>query len=67
MKQLQYKTRGNSLPKGKPYVYFFAHEKDFSLFFERISQKLLKTANCAIFYDNGTGENCDEESSTCIE
>ncbi|MBQ3489976.1 MAG: toll/interleukin-1 receptor domain-containing protein [Clostridia bacterium] len=62
MKQLQYKTRGNSLPKGKPYVYFFAHEKDFSLFFERISQKLLKTANCAIFYDNGTGENCDEET-----
>ena len=53
MKQLRYKTRGNSLPTGKPYVYFCAHEKDFSVFFDRITEKILKVANCAVFYDDG--------------
>lgn len=62
MKQLQYRTRGNSIPKGKPYIYFCAHEKDFSIVFERISKKLLKAFNCAVFYDDGTENNCDEEN-----
>jgi len=62
MKQLRYKTRGNSLPTGKPYVYFCAHEKDFSVFFDRITEKILKVANCAVFYDDGMGEVCDEET-----
>ena len=62
MKQLRYKTRGNSLPTGKPYVYFCAHEKDFSIFFDRITEKILKVTNCAVFYDDGTGDVCDEET-----
>ena len=62
MKQLRYKTRGNSLPTGKPYVYFCAHEKDFSVFFDRITEKVLKVTNCAVFYDDGTGGVCDEET-----
>ena len=62
MKHLQYKTRGNALPKGKTYIYLFAHEKDFPLYFERISQKLLKISNCAVFYDDGSGETGDEET-----
>lgn len=62
MKQLRYKTRGNSLSTGKPYVYFCAHEKDFSIFFDRITDKILKVTNCAVFYDDGTGDVCDEET-----
>ena len=37
-------------------------EKDFSVFFDHITEKILKVTNCAVFYDDGTGDICDEET-----
>ena len=38
MANLQYKTKGNSNPKGKPKIYFCCHIDDFPLYFEEISK-----------------------------
>ncbi|MBO5269730.1 MAG: hypothetical protein J6B77_03020, partial [Clostridia bacterium] len=59
---LKYKTRGGVNPKGLPRVYFCAHERDFSPFFEKISDELLAKQNCAIWYDDGEGEAVDLET-----
>ncbi|MBP5222113.1 MAG: TIR domain-containing protein [Lachnospiraceae bacterium] len=48
---LDYITRGNSEPEGKPKVYFSCHPEDFSEAFPLISSDLLKHANCAVWYD----------------
>ena len=46
----QYKTRGKSSPQGKPRVYFTCHPDDHEKFFGRITDELLKYADCAIWY-----------------
>ena len=48
--QLQYKTRGNSSPQGKPRVYFCCHPNDFALYFDKISDEILTVQNCAVWY-----------------
>ena len=50
MTELKYKTRGNTNPQGKARVYFFCHEKDFDLYFEEITNDILKRQNCAVWY-----------------
>ena len=62
MKMLKHRPEGKSIPKGKPFVYFLSHEKDFNIYFESISRQLLRAAECMIFYDDGTGEDCDEQT-----
>ena len=62
MKKLKYRPEGKAIPSGKPFVYFLAHEKDFSLYFETTARQLMKAANCVIFYDDGAGEDCDEQT-----
>lgn len=47
---IEYKTRGMSDPKGKPKVYFCCHPEDFKVYFEPISEEILGTQNCAIWY-----------------
>lgn len=50
---MAYKTRGMSDPKGKPRVYFCCHPEDFEVYFEPISEEILNTQNCAIWYNTG--------------
>lgn len=50
MEKLSYKTRGMSSPQGKQRVYFTCHPADFKLYFEKISEEILKLQNCAIWY-----------------
>ena len=61
MSSLQYKTRGDSNPKGKPKVYFCCHPEDFDKYFEKISQELLAEQNCAIWYLEGPNAEYDEQ------
>ena len=42
MANIVFKTRGNSNPQGKSRVYFCAHPKDYGVFFEEISEDILK-------------------------
>lgn len=61
--KLQYKTRGMSVPKGKPKVYFSSHPEDFDEALPLITEDLLNHANCAVFYDEeiGSAGPADEE------
>ncbi len=61
MAQLQYKTRGQMNPQGKPKVYFCCHPKDFNAYFRSISDDILKISNCSIWYDEKPLEPYDEE------
>ena len=47
---LKYKTRGNSSPNQKQNVYFCCHDDDFQLYFEKISNSILKHSDCAIWF-----------------
>lgn len=47
---IQYKTRGQSNPKGKPRVCFSCHPADFRVFFPEVTEELLQISNCAIYY-----------------
>ena len=50
MAQLQYRTRGQVSPQGKPRVYFACHGEDHQGFFTEISDEILKISDCAVFY-----------------
>ena len=51
MINLSVKTRRNSSPQGKPRVYFSCHPNDLGSCFEILTEEILKTQNCAIYYD----------------
>ena len=50
MNTLQYRTRANSSPNGKPRVYFCCHPEDFSIYFEPLSREILELWDCAVWY-----------------
>lgn len=51
MKEFEYKTRGKGSPYGKQHVYFTCHPDDFDLYFDEISQIVLKKYDCTIWYN----------------
>ena len=59
---MKYKTRGNSNPQGKPHVYFTGHPADAKLYFENITEAVLKLHNCAVFYDEDPEHPEDAEN-----
>lgn len=61
MSKLQYLTRGNSSPQGKPRVYFCGHPKEQEFFLKPISQQILALQNCAIWYDAEPETPCNWE------
>lgn len=61
MAGLQYKTRGNSSPQGKPRIYFCCHPRDFATYFNPVSDEILAKQNCAIWYDPSKSSVFDEE------
>ena len=61
MANLNYKTRGNSNPQGKPRIYFCCHPEDFNLFFETVSEEILALQNCTIWYTEDPAALRDED------
>ncbi|MBR3768724.1 MAG: toll/interleukin-1 receptor domain-containing protein [Clostridia bacterium] len=61
MPKLNWKTKGETNPSGKPRVYFCCHPDDFSRYFQEISAEILKKQNCAVYYDNEPMGEIDEE------
>ena len=47
---LEYKTRGDTSPQGKPRVFFSCHPADFGTYFEELSTEIIKIIDCAIYY-----------------
>ena len=50
MAEFKVKTKGGSIPKGKPRVYFTCHPDDFDRYFDKICEDVFKTHDCAIYY-----------------
>ena len=65
--ELRYKTNGMGNPKGKPYVYFSCHPKDFDLAFPLVSEDILAHSNCAIWYDSALELPAEEETVTSLD
>lgn len=59
---MQFKTRGGISPQGIPKIYYTAHPKDFSLYFDHISDLLLNHQNCAVFFDSDPDHPEDMEN-----
>ena len=50
MSHLQYKTKGNTTPKGKPKVYLCCHPDDLDIYLDGISEELFSEQNCSVWY-----------------
>lgn len=57
---LNYITREASNPQGKPRVYFSAHPEDMPLL-EDTAREILRTQNCAVYYDTAPGADASGE------
>ncbi|MBE6851139.1 MAG: toll/interleukin-1 receptor domain-containing protein [Ruminococcus sp.] len=62
MKDFGYQLRGETSPHGRQRVYFTSHPDDFDLYFEEISQIVLKKFDCAIWYFRDDPDDEDEYS-----
>ena len=60
MAEFKVKTKGGSIPKGKPRVYFTCHPDDFDKYFDKICEDVFKTHDCAIYYTADMTEAFDE-------
>ena len=60
---LQYKTRGNASPNGRPRVYFCCHKEDFAATFGPITDELLDIQkNAAVWYRDPAADFPEDES-----
>ena len=58
---LNYKTRRDESPTGKPKVYFCCHAEDHKLYFYEISADLLRLQDCSIWYSTHQSEVVEED------
>ncbi len=67
MSKIEYKTRGNSSPQGKPRVFVFYHQEDAvgkggnQSSFDLVCADILAAQNCAIYYESDWSRPTDEE------
>ncbi len=54
MAGLQYRTKGDSSPQGKPRVYFCCHPDDFEKYFKPISEEIWSLQSCSVWYQDGS-------------
>jgi len=62
MSGLRYKTRGQSSENGKEKVYYCGHPKDFTRYFDVVSEDILEILNCAVWYSDGGEEERKSEA-----
>ncbi len=56
MIRLQYKTRNDASPIGKPKVYFCSHPDDRENYLPEIAKDILALQDCAVYYADSQGE-----------
>ena len=59
---LQYNTRGNAAPNGKPRVFLYCHPNNVALYFDDVCRELLDQIDCAV-YSAENGQIDPEEMS----
>ncbi|MBQ3330009.1 MAG: tetratricopeptide repeat protein [Ruminococcus sp.] len=62
MSELNFVTKGNASPQGKPKVYFTCHPTDFERTFRSICEDIFKVYDCAVFYTEDMTQALDEET-----
>ena len=67
MTELNYVTKGISLPSGKPKVFLCCHPEDQQIYFEKIIDDILRICNCTIWYSKKTDSNYTSEISDYIK
>lgn len=68
MEQFAYKVKNNVELENKPRVYFTCHPADFARSFEKISEDILKTHDCIIYYTpDMTAAIPEEDKQTTLE
>ncbi|MBR2310836.1 MAG: toll/interleukin-1 receptor domain-containing protein [Oscillospiraceae bacterium] len=68
MAQLQYKTRANTPPNGKPRIYLSCHPGDADRWTQQIANDLLEQCDCAVFYyDDPASVTVDETYLSNLE
>ncbi len=68
MEQFAYKVKNNVELENKPRVYFTCHPADFARSFEKISEDILKTHDCIIYYTpDMTAAIPEEDRQTTLE
>lgn len=66
MLNLNYKTRGNSSPQGKPKVFFCCLNEDFAEYFQKLSDEVLELQNCSVWYAENYDVSLSEEDRFCL-
>ena len=61
MSKFSYKTRNRTNPAKLPKVWLCAHHKDIPAFLQNDANKILSIVNCAIWYDENSNNNYNEE------
>lgn len=61
MSKFLYKTRNGANNAKLPKVWLCAHPKDISTFLQNDANKILSIVNCAIWYDENSADNYNEE------
>lgn len=61
MGHLKYKTRAGEEPHKKPSVFFSCHQDDFDRYFTLVTDQVLETVNCCIWYDSEPGSTMTAE------
>lgn len=61
MAKMLFKTKGNASPSGKPRMYFTCHPDDFEKCFDKISEDIFKTHDCAVYYTEDMNEKIKKE------
>ena len=50
--RIDYRTKGNSDPRGKSRVFFAAHPDDYGLYLDKVVEMLHKYQNCVVYFYN---------------
>ncbi len=59
-----FRTKGNSMPHGKPRVYFTCYPDDFDCYFDKICNDIFDCVDCTIYYKSDINDwMTDEEKS----
>jgi len=63
---LKCKTKNDTIPNGKPRIYFTCHSGDFDNYFEKICNDIFKTCDCSIYYTENMNCKIDENDLDVI-
>lgn len=65
--RLNFKTRGNADPQGRPRVYYTAHPGEHKRYLQPVAEDIFKYQNCAVYYDEEFEKDVSESDLQLLE